>query len=125
MEQLRCYRCGHSLAALSLPLSRLEECPSCTVHLHVCRMCRNYAPRRPSGCSEDDAPDVRDKTSANFCDYFKPSPSAFDPAPAAADARARADLDALFGGGAREAQQPPSDGGDPAIAIAEALFKRR
>jgi len=93
---LHCYRCGESLAALSLPLSRLDECPSCGVHLHCCRMCERYAPRLPKGCSEDDAPEVRDKKMANFCDYFKPSPKAYDPREHDAEQAARAALDALF-----------------------------
>lgn len=95
-ETLHCYRCGESLAALSLPLARLDECPKCRAQLHVCRMCVRFAPRLPKGCSEDDAPDVRDKQNANFCDYFKPSATAFDPAQRDADAAAKAALDALF-----------------------------
>jgi hypothetical protein len=94
--ELSCYRCGASLAALSLPLSRLDECPECRVQLHVCRMCLNYDPRKRSGCSEEDAPEVRDKKSANFCDYFKPSPSAFDGADLEREREARSTLDALF-----------------------------
>lgn len=92
VSALRCYRCGESLAELSLPLRRLEECPQCHAHLHVCRMCQRYAPRLPSGCTEQDALEVRDKASANFCDYFKPNPGAFDPAQSAKadDALARA-----------------------------------
>ena len=93
---LRCYRCGESLAALTLPLSRLDECPKCRVHLHVCRMCERYAPRRPKGCSEEDAPEVRDKKGANFCDYFKPHANAYQPAEQQAEEAARAQLDALF-----------------------------
>lgn len=93
---LSCYRCGASLAALSLPLARLDECPECRAELHVCRMCLNYAPNKPTGCSEDDALDVRDKKAANFCDYFKPNPNAFDGADIEREQRARADLDALF-----------------------------
>ena len=85
-HDLRCYRCGESLAALTLPLARLDECPKCHVHLHVCRMCERYAPRKPKGCSEDDAIEVRDKKAANFCDYFKPTPRAFDSARAASRA---------------------------------------
>jgi hypothetical protein len=93
---LRCYRCGESLIALSLPLSRLDECPSCHVHLHACRMCERFAPRRPKGCSEEDAPEVRDKKNANFCDYFKPNANAYDPAEQQAEQAAKAQLDALF-----------------------------
>lgn len=118
---LQCYRCGHLLAALSLPLARLDECPQCRVHLHVCRMCTNYAPRRPTGCSEDDAPEVRDKAAANFCDYFKPSAGAFDGAAMAAEARARSQLDALFGGQAT----PEARAADPALESADSLFKKK
>ncbi len=94
--ELHCYRCGESLAALSLPLTRLDECPKCRAQLHVCRMCTRWAPRLPKGCSEDDAPEVRDKKGANFCDYFKPSPAAYHPAEQSAEQAARAALDALF-----------------------------
>jgi hypothetical protein len=93
---LRCHKCGESLAELSLPLARLDECPKCRAQLHVCRMCERFAPRLPKGCSEEDAPDVRDKKSANFCDYFRPSPSAFDPAAQTAEQAAKSALDALF-----------------------------
>jgi hypothetical protein len=93
---LSCYRCGASLAALSLPLSRLDECPDCRAELHVCRMCVSYAPAKKTGCSEEDAIEVRDKKAANFCDYFKPNPRAFDGSDVAREAQARAELDALF-----------------------------
>jgi hypothetical protein len=94
--QLECYHCGASLAALSLPFTRLDECPACRMQLHVCRMCTRYAPRLPKGCTEEDAPDVRDKKSANFCDYFKPKAGAYDPAGQQAAAAAQSALDALF-----------------------------
>jgi hypothetical protein len=95
-EALRCYRCGESLAALTLPLARLDECLKCRAQLHVCKMCTRFTTRIPKGCTEEDAPEVRDKKSANFCDYFKPNPAAYNPAEAAADASARATLDSLF-----------------------------
>ena len=95
-DALRCYRCGESLAALTLPLARLDECPKCGIELHVCKMCTRFTTRTPKGCTEEDAPDVRDKKAANFCDYFKPNPAAYNPAEAAAADTARAALDALF-----------------------------
>ena len=95
-HDLRCWRCGEPLAQLSLPLARLDECPKCHVHLYVCRMCERYAPHKPKGCSEDDAIEVRDKKAANFCDYFKPSSRAFNPAEREAEAAARSTLDSLF-----------------------------
>lgn len=136
-EPLACYRCGASLAVLSLPLGRRDECPSCRAELHVCRMCVHYAPRLSRGCDEDDAPDVRNRESANFCDYFKPSPKAYDAAGAAREAAARDELARLFGeasgAGAsatheiarndRDATQTSQEA-DKARAEAEALFKR-
>ena len=96
MNDLRCYRCGESLAALSLPFTRLDECPKCRAQLHVCKMCGRFTTRNPKGCLEEDAPDVRDKKSANFCDYFKPTPKAFDAAAQTAEQAARSTLDSLF-----------------------------
>jgi hypothetical protein len=95
-DALLCWRCGESLAKLSLPLARLDLCPKCNVHVHVCRMCIYYAPRKPKGCSEDDAIEVRDKKTANFCDYFKPSATAFNAAEQQAEQKARSQLDDLF-----------------------------
>jgi hypothetical protein len=96
-HDLVCWRCGGSLAALSLPLRRLEECPACRAELHVCRMCRSYDPRVAKKCREDDAEDVKGKDTANFCDYFRPRPGAFDAALAAAEQQARDQLSGLFG----------------------------
>jgi hypothetical protein len=59
-------------------------------------MCERYAPRVPKGCSEEDAPEVRDKKNANFCDYFKPTVRAYDPTEQQAEQAARSQLDSLF-----------------------------
>lgn len=130
-ETLACWRCGASLAELSLPLSRRDECPECRAELHVCRMCVHYAPSLPDGCDEEDAPEVRGKENANFCDYFKPSRSAFDAGQAGADDAARAELARLFGepvpGGTDAASNeasPSEHEPDDALSEAEALFKR-
>lgn len=76
--ELRCYRCGASLASLTPPISRHDECPACTVYLHVCRMCSFFDPNVPKQCREDDAEEVSDKEKLNFCEWFKPSATAFD-----------------------------------------------
>jgi hypothetical protein len=129
---LTCYRCGQSLEALSLPLSRMDLCPGCGVELHVCRMCRHYAPSAPDACDEEDAVEVRNKTVANFCDYFDPNPEAFEGSERRADERARARLEALFGdhGG----DDPPAGSGpgpesgtreeDETLRRAEDLFRK-
>ena len=129
---LHCYRCGRSLEALSLPLSRMDLCPDCGVEIHVCRMCRHYAPSAPDACDEDDAPEVRNKTIANFCDYFDPDPDAFQDGEGQADEKARAELDALFGGassGKSETESGPAAGSKPRaeddrLRQAEDLFKK-
>ena len=81
-------------------------------------MCRFFDPAVPKQCREDDAEEVSDKDKVNFCEWFKPSPAAFDPVRAGKAVRAEAELAALFGGG--EAEQA---GEDPLVQRAEDLFK--
>jgi len=117
-EDIACFRCGASLAALSLPLSRRDMCPDCGVHLHVCRMCVQFDPSVPGQCREDDAEDVTDKDRVNYCEWFEPSPHAFDAGAKQQADRARQQLDALFAGGD---DTPVAD--DDAASDAEKLFR--
>jgi len=96
-HSLVCWQCGASLAALSLPLLRLDECPACRAQLHVCRLCVEYDPRVAHQCREPTAEEVRDKQHANFCDHFKPKEAAWSAAGDAEAERARKALDDLFG----------------------------
>ena len=116
---LQCYRCGASLEALTLPLSRLDECPDCSVQVHVCRMCVYYDPNVAKQCREDDAEEVKEKFRANFCDYFKPSADAHDPTYVTADSKARDELGSLFGDGGDAGKKDD----DPDLDAAEDLFK--
>ena len=95
--ELLCYRCGASLAQLTPPIARSDECPVCSVSLHVCRMCEFFDPEVPKQCTEDDAEEVFEKQGANFCEWYKPGSAAFDPTEAAAESRAHGELAALFG----------------------------
>jgi hypothetical protein len=117
-ETLSCWRCGAGLEALSLPLSRLDECPECSIQLHVCRMCTHFDSAVVRSCSEDDADDVKEKERANFCDYFSPSAEAYAADLATADRQARGQLGALFG---NDADDDEADG--PADSAADDLFK--
>ena len=123
-QELRCYRCGHSLSALLLPLSRRDECPQCTIDLHVCRMCRYYDPGVPDACTEDDALQVTDKARANFCDYFKPSSNVYSPVELDAELAARASLGALFGDEKAPEASASAATEDPIESAADALFKK-
>ncbi|MGH8298024.1 MAG: hypothetical protein ACRES6_01920 [Steroidobacteraceae bacterium] len=94
--ELVCWKCGASLADLTLPLRRLEECRKCGAELHVCRMCVDYDTSVAKHCLEPTAEEVREKTRANFCDFFQPRPGAYA-APNTTEAdRARAELEKLF-----------------------------
>ncbi len=96
-SNLVCWKCGASLATLTLPLRRLEECPRCRAELHVCRMCVEYDTSVATRCREPTAEEVRDKERANFCDFFGPRPGAYTAVNTTDADRARAELDKLFG----------------------------
>jgi hypothetical protein len=122
-SELVCWKCGTSLAALSLPLSRLDECKQCGAELHVCKLCEWYSLAVAKHCRETIAEEVKDKERANFCDYFKPRPGAHSRVGTAEATQSQAALDALFGaskpaGGAAAAA-------DKARADLEALFGKK
>ena len=94
---LVCWKCGAGLEALSLPLSRRDECARCRAELHVCRMCVEYDVAVAKHCREPTAEEVRDKQGANFCDFFRPRPGAYPPPDRTAVDSARAELERLFG----------------------------
>ena len=96
-HNLACFRCGAALSALSLPLSRRDQCPDCSADLHVCKMCVSFDSTVPRKCREDGAEDVTDKERPNFCDWFKPSDQAFDPMRKSDADAAQEALAALFG----------------------------
>lgn len=94
---LICWKCGACLEALTLPLRRLDECPACRAEMHVCRLCEFYDRSKAKHCREPVAEEVRDKEKANFCDYFRPRPGAWQPSGGQAE-QARSALEDLFGG---------------------------
>lgn len=97
MHKIACFRCGESLVTLSLPLSRRDQCPSCSADLHVCKMCKFFDATVPRQCREDGADDVTEKERPNFCDWYNPSENAYDPNRKSAADDAQTALDALFG----------------------------
>ena len=93
-DALVCWKCGSSLADLSLPLLRTEECRACRAELHVCLMCRFYDTTKARQCAEPVAEPVQNKERANFCGYFEPVAGRFRP-PTGKDYD-KAALEALF-----------------------------
>jgi hypothetical protein len=122
MAELVCWKCGASLADLTLPLRRLEECRKCSAELHVCKLCEWYSIAVAKHCREPVAEEVKDKERANFCDYFKPRLGAYVPADVAASSKARTDLDALFGGSKSATAEPTA--AERARAELDKLFKK-
>jgi hypothetical protein len=119
---LVCWKCGTSLADLTLPLLRLEECRQCHAELHVCKLCEWYSLAVAKHCRETVAEEVKDKERANFCDYFKPRQDAYSTTSTNAASRAQAELDSLFGS-AKQADAPAEpSAADKARAELEALF---
>lgn len=105
--KLVCWKCGHPLRKdLPRTFPRLEQCKQCGSDLHVCRMCRHYAPRYISQCEHELAEPPRDRELANFCQYFKPDPHAYVGREQREADEAKRRLDALFDG---EAQEPADD----------------
>jgi hypothetical protein len=96
-HDLVCWKCGASLASLSLPLMRRDECPKCRAELHVCRMCVDYDESVAKRCREPTAEEVNDKQHANFCGFYAPRAAAFKPGDATAAEAARLALEKLFG----------------------------
>ena len=93
---LTCWKCGASLAALSLPLRRLDVCKACNAELHVCKLCVEYDVSVAKHCREPIAEEVRKKDEANFCDHFKPKEGAYVAKNTAELTRAKSALEDLF-----------------------------
>jgi hypothetical protein len=105
-----------------LPLSRFSECKSCHAPLHVCRQCEFYDAGVANSCREPIAEPVQDKTRANFCAYLRPRAGAFVAADGSTGAKARSDLEALFGMAPGSAPTSPATA-DAAREALEKLFK--
>ncbi|MEQ8955704.1 MAG: hypothetical protein RL120_16350 [Gammaproteobacteria bacterium] len=123
---MQCWKCGTELKNLLLPFSRYEECSTCKADLHACIACRHYDPSVSDSCKEDRAEFVLDKDKANFCDYFKPNPSAYKKNEDGEAKAARQKLAELFGEEPSEdgesARQSPQAESDKALAELKRLF---
>jgi hypothetical protein len=101
--ELVCWKCGANLKALPLPLSRRAECLACGAELHVCRLCRHYDTGKAKHCRELAADEVKNKTKANFCDWFQPRTNAYA-STASTGSTSSNPLDSLFGGATAKTQ---------------------
>ena len=60
-------------------------------------MCTFHDPVLRQGCREERAEHVQEKERANFCDYLRPVPDAFQPVNRSGEKVAKTQLEALFG----------------------------
>lgn len=122
---IECWKCGTTLRNLLLPFSRYEECSTCNADLHACISCKSYSPGVSDGCSEDRAEFVLDKDKANFCDFFRVNPKAYNKKDDAAAKAAKAGLAELFGDEADDTEEDdpsPISEADKALAELKKLF---
>ena len=103
VTEFRCWRCGTQLTQDLLPVRRAELCVACNADLHVCKMCRFFNPSIADACEETIATAVSNKERSNYCEYFQPSVRAYQGGADGPAARARSDLEQLFGGQASDA----------------------
>ena len=94
---LNCWKCGHALDDMPMPLRRRDECPACGADLHVCRLCEFYDTSVAKSCREPIAEEVTDKVRANFCDYFRGQPGVGSAGGVSEAESARSQLEAMFG----------------------------
>lgn len=97
-----CHLCGREQKIHSA-IARTDSCPYCYSDLKCCLNCRLHDPGANNQCREPQAEWQPDKEKANFCEFFEFRETSSLSAPggggAQSDAaRARAALDALFGG---------------------------
>ena len=98
VTDFRCWRCGTQLTEDLLPVRRVELCMACNADLHVCKMCGFFNLSVANACEETIATAVSNKERSNYCEYFKPSVRAYKGGADGAAARARHELEQLFGG---------------------------
>jgi hypothetical protein len=90
-----CHSCNKELP-IGRSVGRRDTCPFCGADLHCCLNCRFFDPSVSKQCCEPAAALVKEKTKANFCDYFVFADSQRSVKPNTDTKQARSALDALF-----------------------------
>jgi hypothetical protein len=71
---VNCFNCQKEIPVITgMAIGRREECSGCHSDIHVCMNCAHYDRSAYNECRESSADYVKEKTRANFCDYFTPS----------------------------------------------------
>jgi hypothetical protein len=70
-DSYHCFACGAEYSFVER-VGRRDTCTKCDSDLHVCRNCRHFNPKAHNECDETQAEWVREKSRANYCEYFEP-----------------------------------------------------
>jgi hypothetical protein len=65
-----CSGCGKEVSVEG-KVSRRSTCSQCGAYLHACVNCFFHSPGSHNDCREPQADFVRDKSTANFCEFFQ------------------------------------------------------
>lgn len=68
--KIHCFSCGEALEFVDRVGFR-EECTKCGEDCHACKNCEFYDATAYNECREPSADVVREKSRANFCEYFQ------------------------------------------------------
>ncbi|HMO01432.1 MAG TPA: hypothetical protein PKD37_04735 [Oligoflexia bacterium] len=72
MSEFFCYKCLEEAGLVERgKVSRQALCQKCGAYLRCCLNCENYDECVSNQCREPQAELISDKSSGNFCDYFK------------------------------------------------------
>ena len=89
-----CHRCGGVIPGNAF--GRSDRCPACGADARCCRNCVFEEPSYRSECKETQAEPVRDRESANYCDFFRPRQGLAPAKPKPRQAGGKTAFDALF-----------------------------
>lgn len=89
-----CFRCGKGVPGNAF--GRSDRCPGCGADARCCRNCVFEEPSYRSECKETQAEPVRDRESANYCDFFRPRTGPAPAGPRTQAPGAKTTFDALF-----------------------------
>lgn len=128
---IHCWKCGSLQEHLLLPFSRSQECGACNADLHCCFGCKHYSANVSDNCKEDRAEAVTSKETANFCDFFIASTTAFKGRDTSEAEIAKKKLAELFGDSPTSPIQTENNDGeeseseaDRALAELNRLFSK-
>lgn len=95
----QCHKCGEAWVSEKKQPAVKAYCEKCSAYLHCCVNCRFHDKSRHNECRIGTTEWVGDREGANFCDEFEFKDSEAGTGVTGQGAKAKSELDSLFGGG--------------------------